>query len=188
MFSYLYNFPELATFLIAALPIGELRAAIPVAINVYKLSPWWVFLIAVFGNIVPIIFILLFLDRVSQFLSRHFYFFNRFFAWLFEKARSDHAQKIEKWKELALVIFVAIPLPLTGAWMGSVVAFVFGFPFKIAFPLISLGVIIAGIAVTAFTMAGVFIEQYFGWQLLLALILIAGLLWVYLRFRKRPTP
>ena len=55
---------------------------------------------------------------------------------------------IEKWGPLALIIFVAIPLPFTGAWTGSLVAFVFDLPFKKSIALIFIGVLIAGVLVT----------------------------------------
>ncbi|MDP3991059.1 MAG: small multi-drug export protein [Candidatus Nealsonbacteria bacterium] len=145
---------ELKVFLIAMSPIFELRGSIPIAFGVYGLPAWSSFIISIIGNLVPVVFILLLLEIVSGFLSRRIYFFNRFFAWLFEKTRKKHAAKFEKWKELALVILVAIPLPFTGAWTGSLCAFVFGIPFKKAFPLIAIGVIIAGIIVT-FTTLGI---------------------------------
>lgn len=143
--------PEFITLLISMLPISELRGAIPIAISVYNISVLSAFFWAVLGNIIPVIFILWLLERVSNFLSHHIYFFNRFFAWLFEKTRRNHLKKFERWKEFALVILVAIPLPFTGAWTGSLAAFVFGIPIKHAFPLIVLGVLIAGIIVSLVT-------------------------------------
>ena len=133
-------------------PFLELRGSIPIALSVYQLPVWSAYLISVLGNVVPVIFILWLLSAVSRFLSSHFYFFNRFFVWLFERTRKNHQSKFERWKEFALVIFVAIPLPLTGAWTGSLCAFVFGIPFKKAFPLITLGVVIAGVIVTLTTL------------------------------------
>jgi len=107
---------------------------------------------AVLGNIIPIIFVLLGLDLlINKFLIHRIYFFNRFFTWLFERTKKNHSKKFKRWKDWALVIFVAIPLPLTGAWSGAVAAFVFGIPIKRALPLIGLGVIIAGIVVSLVT-------------------------------------
>jgi len=143
---------ELKVFLIAMSPILELRGSIPMALGVYHLTWWSAFLISVLGNIVPVIFILLLLESVSGYLSRHSRLFNRFFTWLCERTRKKHAQTFERWKDLALMIFVAIPIPFTGAWTGSLCAFVFGIPFKRAFPAIAGGVIIAGIIVTLATL------------------------------------
>ena len=139
---------ELEIFLIAMTPIFELRGSIPAALSVYDLSIWSAYFISVVGNLVPVVFILLLLESVSGYLGRHSQLFSRFFTWLFERTRRKHEAKFERWQEFALVIFVAIPLPFTGAWTGSLCAFVFGIPFKKAFPLISFGVIIAGLIVT----------------------------------------
>ncbi|MBI2042287.1 MAG: small multi-drug export protein [Candidatus Nealsonbacteria bacterium] len=144
--------PEIKTILVAATPIFELRGAIPLALGVYKLSFWSAYGLAVMGNVIPVFFILWLLETVSNFLSRHFYFFNRFFAWLFERTRDHHKHSFERWETLALVILVAIPLPLTGAWTGALAAFVFGIPAKKAFLLITAGVMIAGAIVTLATL------------------------------------
>lgn len=143
--------PQIITLLISMLPISELRGAIPVAIGVYNMSATAAFLWAVLGNIIPVVFILWLLEAVSKFLSRHIYWFNRFFTWLFERTRRKHSKKFERWRDLALIILVAIPLPFTGAWTGVLAAFVFGVPIKRAFPLIVLGVLIAGLIVTSVT-------------------------------------
>lgn len=144
--------PELKIFLIAMSPILELRGSLPLALSVYHLSFWSAYLISLFGNLIPVVFLLWFLDSFSRYLSRRFSFFNCFFAWLFERTRRNHQGKFRRWKEFALVILVAIPLPLTGAWTASLCAFVFGIPFKRAFLLIALGLIIAGLLVTLATL------------------------------------
>jgi len=134
------------------IPVLELRGAIPVAVGVYNMPILDAFFWAVLGNIIPIVFILLGLDLlINKLLIHRIYFFNRFFTWLFERTQRNHSRKFERWKELALVILVAIPLPLTGAWTGALAAFVFGIPLKRAFPLIGLGVAIAGAIVTLIT-------------------------------------
>lgn len=143
---------ELKTFLIAMTPFGELRASIPIALGVYGLPLWSAFIFSVLGNIVPALFWLWSLGKISRYLSHKFYFFNRFFTWLFERTRNNHNSKFAKWKEFTLVLLVAIPFPLTGVWTGSLVSFVFSIPFKKAFPLIFLGVIIAGVIVTFVTL------------------------------------
>jgi uncharacterized membrane protein len=141
-------YPEIITFLIAMSPVLELRGAIPVAL-VYGLSLPTAFFWAVLGNVISITFALLFLDPVSKFLMKNFEFFDRFFTKLFEKTRKEHNHKFEKWGALALIAFVAIPLPFTGGWTGALAAFVFGIPFQKAFPLIVFGILIAGIIMSA---------------------------------------
>jgi len=134
------------------LPISELRGAIPVAITVYDMPIFSAFFWAVLGNMIPVIFILIGLDwLINKFLVHKFYSLNRFFAWIFERTRKNHSKKFERWKEFALVVLVAIPLPFTGAWTGALAAFVFGIPIKKSFPLIFIGVLIAGIIVTLLT-------------------------------------
>lgn len=132
--------------LLSTLPITELRGAIPLALTIYKMSVFPTYIFAVLGNIVPAIFLLLYLKPFSDFLCR-WCLFNMFFEWLFKRTRR-HEEKYEKYGALFLLFFVAIPLPGTGAWTGSVAAFVFGIRFWYAFPTIVGGVMIAGIIVT----------------------------------------
>jgi len=148
---------ELQTFIIAATPIIELRGAIPIALFNYELSITSAFIFSVLGNIFPVIFILLFFEKVSNFLSQKSKLFKRFFDWLFARTRKKHQGNYERFRDLFLVIFVSIPLPITGAWTGSLCAFLFGIPFKRAFPLISLGVIIAGVIVTLISLGMILI-------------------------------
>ncbi len=144
--------PEFQIFLIAMAPIGELRASIPVALEIYHLPVERAFVISVLGNMAPVIFLLWLLGPASGYLSRRWHKFKRFFSWLFDRNIRNHQKKFEIYKEMALVILVAIPLPFTGAWTGSICAFIFRIPFKKALPLIFLGVLIAGAIVTALTL------------------------------------
>ena len=158
--SHLFNnfSPELATFIISMLPVSELRGAIPVAIGVYSLNPIKAYFIAIIGNIIPVFFILKYIDPISKYLMSKSKIFNKFFTLLFERTRKKHNGKFEKWGALALITFVAVPLPVTGGWSGALAAFVFGIPFKRALPLIFLGIMIAGVIVTGLSM-GVFLEN-----------------------------
>jgi len=144
---------EIIILLTSMLPITELRATIPLALIVYEMPVWSAFLLAILGNLVPVILIIWFLNLlINKFLIHQIYIFNRFFSWLFERTQRKYSKKFERWRDLALVILVAIPLPFTGAWTGALAAFVFGIPIKRAFPLIALGVLIAGIIVTTITL------------------------------------
>ena len=145
---------EIITFLIAALPLSELRGAIPLAVLKFDFSPAKALFISFLGNILPVLPLLIVLDKVSEYLSHKFYWFNRFFSWLFERTRVKHENHFRYFGDLALFIFVAIPLPLTGAYSGAVAAFVFGISKKHAFWSIVLGVLAAGIIVTILTMFG----------------------------------
>ncbi len=85
---------------------------------------------------------------------------------------------MKKYGQLALVAFVAVPLPLTGAWTASLVAFLFGIPFKKSFASISLGVITAGLIVTFITKTGIAIEKYYGWQVFVGFLLALAFIWL----------
>jgi len=104
--------------LIAALPISELRGAIPIALTIYKMPAFLAYIFAVLGNIVPAIFLLLFLKPFSEYL-RQWRYFDIFFKWLFTRTRRNTEEKFEKYGAIFLLFFVAIPLPVTGAWTGS---------------------------------------------------------------------
>jgi len=145
---------EFITFFTAALPLSELRGAIPLAILKYGFSPYKAFIISALGNILPVLPLLVGLEKISEYLSHKFYWFNRFFSWLFERTREKHKDHFHYWGDLALFIFVAIPLPLVGAYSGVVAAFVFGIPLKRAFWSIVLGVLAAGLIVTTITIFG----------------------------------
>ncbi len=144
----------LAVLIMGALPISELRGAIPVAMGIYGMGPFEAFFFSVIGNLLPVIPLLLFLEPVSNYLRRYS-IFDTFFTWLFSKTRRNNTESFEKYGLLALTIFVAIPLPATGAWSGCAAAFVFGVKFRQALPAIAAGVMIAGIVVTAVTVTGI---------------------------------
>ena len=137
---------ELIVILIAALPIFELRVAIPVAISAFNFPWYYAFLLAFIGNLLPIPFILLFFESIAKFLSK-FAFFKRILDWLYNRTRK-HGSIVQKYKNFGLVLFVSIPLPVTGAWTGSLAAVLFGINFKKAMISIAIGVFIAGIIVT----------------------------------------
>jgi uncharacterized membrane protein len=134
------------TIILAMMPIGELRASIPVALFSYGLPAWQSFIFSVLGNMIPVFFLLLFLKPVTELLSK-VSFIKKFLNWFFDKTERNHKEKFLKFKEIALVILVAIPLPFTGAWTASVAALLFKIPFWKAVLLIFLGVIIAGVLV-----------------------------------------
>jgi len=143
--------PTLTIFIFAMTPIFELRGSIPVAKFVFNLPFLKTYLFSVAGNIIPAIPILLFLEPVSNFLRNQSSIADRFFYWLFARTRYRTEEKIEKYGALGLILFVAIPLPVTGAWTGCIAGFIFGIRFRYAFPAIIAGVLIAGIVVSIVT-------------------------------------
>jgi len=143
---------ELAVLIISALPVVELRLALPVAIIGLEMPWYYALLLAIIGNLLPVPFILLFLDTVSRWLSK-IAFFKRMLHWLFERTR-ERGRVVERYERIGLALFVAIPLPVTGAWTGSLAAVLFGLKFKHAFLSIFIGVFIAGIIVTCLSLLG----------------------------------
>ncbi len=136
---------------IAALPISELRGAIPVALGVYGFDPVTAYLLGVMGNLLPVPILLKLLEPLTALLRRSA-IGDRLVSWLFARTRARHSAMIERLGAMALVLFVAVPFPATGAWTGALVAHLFGIPFKYAFPLIAVGVSIAGVLVTLATL------------------------------------
>jgi uncharacterized membrane protein len=147
--------PELIVLITAASPISELRGAIPLAFGVYQMGILKSFFLSVIGNTIPPIILLWLLGPISGFLITRSVLAERFFNWLFTRTRHKFSGQYEIWGEIALMIFVAIPFPLTGAWTGSIAAFLFGIPKKQSLVFILGGIMIAGVIVTLMTL-GVF--------------------------------
>lgn len=145
--------PAVAVALVAMLPIVELRGAIPIGF-LLGLGPLENFAAAVVGNLIPVPALVWLLDPVQRWLSAHSHAFARFFSWLFARTRTKHSASYERFRDAALILFVGVPLPGTGAWTGAAAAFVFGIKGWKAFLLITVGVVIAGLAVTLFIETG----------------------------------
>ena len=115
--------------------------------------PWHYALpLAIVGNLIPVPLILLFLNVVTRWLSK-IDIIHRALDWLFERTRR-RGRIIERYERIGLTLFVAIPLPVTGAWTGSLAAVLFGLKFKHAFLAICAGVLIAGAIVTCLSLLG----------------------------------
>ena len=135
----------LISLVLGALPISELRGAIPVGVML-GMPLWQAFLWSVLGNLLPVPFLLLFFKRVSA-LGRRFAPTRRFFDWVMERTRKNTAA-IQRYEAVGLALFVAIPIPMTGAWSGAVAASVLEMPFGLAVSSIVVGVLTAGVAVS----------------------------------------
>ena len=135
------------TLLITILPISELRGGIPLGILKYELDPLFIFCIAVIANALiffPVFFALrLFYDKV---LSR-IPLFERYL----DNLRKRGEPKVEKYGFWGLFLFVAVPLPITGAYTGTILAWLLGMDWRTAFPAVGLGVIMAGVVVLLLT-------------------------------------
>lgn len=154
--------PFLLVFFLSILPISEIRGAIPIGFFYYHLSLWKVFLVALLGNVLTTLILLLFLKRISLFFKRQKIFLKNFWDLLLNHYYLKHKKTIKSLGAVALVIFVAIPLPFTGAWSGSLIAFIFNLSFKKSFFLISIGIILAGILVSLGCLGLIKINETFG--------------------------
>ncbi|MFC2021598.1 COG2426 family protein [Chloroflexota bacterium] len=142
----------LAVLAIAASPVSELRGAIPIAIVGFHFPWYYAFLLAIIGNLLPVPLLLLFFDILSRLLIK-IGIPERMFHWLLERTRR-RGKLIERYERIGLMLFVAIPLPITGAWTGSLAAVLFGIKFKHAFLSIFIGILIAGSIVTCLSLLG----------------------------------
>lgn len=134
-------------FLISMVPVIELRAAIPIGAAVSV--PWWIcYLTCVIGNMLPVPFILIFIRVILKWMSGcSVNLFNKTASWLLVKAEKG-GEKVKKYESLGLFVFVAVPLPGTGAWTGSLVAAILNVRMKYAIPSILAGVITSGFIMT----------------------------------------
>ncbi len=146
----------LMTFLVSMVPFIELRGAIPLA-AIHGLDLAVAFPVAILGNVLPVPFIILFIRKIFAWIRRVFPRLNHFVDRLEEKGNSKK-NIIEKGVFWGIFLFVAIPLPGTGAWSGSLIAAMLDLRLKRAFPAVALGVITAGIimATLSYLIPGLF--------------------------------
>ena len=152
----------LIVFLCSMIPIIELRGAIPLGAGmdeikwiseIFNISkgdtlPWWQnYIVSVVGNMIPVPFILVFIKSFLNWMKNGPKSFAKVALWLENKA-NKHSAKFQKSESLALMLFVGIPLPGTGAWTGSLIAALFGIRMKYSLPAIFAGVLLAGAIMT----------------------------------------
>lgn len=139
----------LLTFLVAMVPVVELRGAIPFGV-VRGLNIWTAIIASVLGNLVPVPFIILFIRRIFAWMRAHMPKLDGLVTRMEKKAEKNRAA-VEKYAFWGLAILVAIPLPGTGAWTGALVAAMMEMRLKRALPAIVIGVVIAGVIVSVVT-------------------------------------
>lgn len=142
---------EIAVFVIAMTPIAELRGAIPLGMSLYGLDPAVAATYAIMGNMIPPLVLVYFLTPVTVYAERRFTWTRTFFAWLHTRTRRVFSGRYATFGAVALILFVAVPLPFTGAWTGSVAAVLFEIPRRRSLAYILTGVIISATIVTIIT-------------------------------------
>jgi len=137
---------ELKVVGVAALPILELRGAIPFGCKFLGMPIGKVYFLSLLGNLIPVLPLLLFFKYFFHHLE-NIKFVGKFFKWWFMRVERK-SKLVERWGFWGLVLFVAIPLPVTGAWTGTAAATLFEVGIKKAFLAIFLGIAIAGVIVS----------------------------------------
>ena len=140
----------LITLIISMLPVIELRGAIPIGVGILGLPIYTAALISIVGNMLPVPFIIIFIRRIFGWMRKKSKRLGAL-ADRFEKKAMSKGSSLYKGELIGLMIFVAIPLPGTGAWTGSLIAALLNIRLKAAMPAIAIGVLIAGIIVTSIT-------------------------------------
>ncbi len=160
----------IVTMLVSMVPVAELRVGIPVGVSL-GMNHWFAMLVSVIGNLIPVPFIILFIRAIFDWIKNRIPKFKNFVEHLETKAKKKWAQyrkskdedptpktdierkwdKLKKYEAVALFIFVAIPLPGTGAWTGALIAALMDIRMKTALPAILGGVIVAGFLITGLT-------------------------------------
>ena len=138
-----------ATFVLSMMPVGELRFGLPYGIALGLDYPV-ALVAALLGNMIPVPFIIVYIKRIFLWMRAHLPVFNSFIARLEEKANLK-GETVEKYGPVGLLLFVAIPLPGTGAWTGALVAALLDMKTEKAVPYIMLGVCIAASIMTLVT-------------------------------------
>ena len=155
---WIFKLPEeLSVIIVGVLPIFELRGAIPLGFYL-EMPLTKLFILAVIGNLIPVIPLYFLLQPISNVLSR-LPIFRVFFNWLFDHTKR-RAEIVQRYEALGLMLFVAIPLPVTGAWTGTIAASLFKIRFKYTILAVIAGVVIAGIVVTILCLLG-----KLGWEM-----------------------
>lgn len=137
------------TMLVSMVPIVELRGGIPYGVAA-GLPVWLAYIAAFIGNLIPVPFIVVYIRRIFHWIRRHMPKLNRIIDKLEKKAHLKGAT-MQKYQYLGLAIFVAIPLPGTGAWTGALAAAFLDMRLKKAFPAAVLGVAVAGLLISILT-------------------------------------
>ncbi|MDD5605958.1 MAG: small multi-drug export protein [Patescibacteria group bacterium] len=143
-----------SVMLASIMPIIEARGAVILGISL-GLPPIWVMLIATVVSFVTAFAILLGLTYLTSWVRTWHPAIDKFFAAIFHTTYHRHSQKFERWGTVALTIFVAIPLPFSGAWTGALLAYLFGIKLHHSAILLLIGIFLSVIISAAATLGGV---------------------------------
>ena len=145
---------QLQVFLLAMTPIGELRAGITAGLLVFKMSWWSSYFWAVSGNMFVVLLLLLLLQPVMSFLKQNFPRLGAILEHWSVRTDKHYAPLVRRYGYAVLVLLAAMPLPLVGGWTAALAAILFNIPLRLAFGLITLGLLIAGVLVILLVQGG----------------------------------
>ena len=140
----------LKIFLISAVPLIEQRGSIPMGIILYNIDPIKVFLVCFLGSMLPVPFVLLLFNKIFEWMQ-NYKIFNSFSNFV-QKKLDKNTGKMEKYKEIGLITFIAIPLPTTGVWTGTAVAAFLKLDFKKSVICAAIGGLLSATAITVISM------------------------------------
>lgn len=141
----------LLTVAIATLPLVEQRLAIPFGFFSQGLNIWTALFAGMIGNILSVGVVLWLWPIVARFARKNSPTCDRFLQRLFARTRKKHTHQFNTWGSVFLIFFVMLPIPGSGGWSGSLVAWLFGVPYKKAMGLISIGLILGAFIVAGMT-------------------------------------
>lgn len=141
----------LKVLLLSAVPLIEQKGAIPLGIFEYHINPIAVFLLTFFGSLLPVPFVLIFFNKIFKWLGKYPLFSGIYN--LIDRKINKNKAKFEKFEEIALITFIAIPLPTTGVWTGTAIAAFLKLDFKRSVMCAVIGSFLCGLIIMGLAMA-----------------------------------
>ncbi|MGH4050639.1 MAG: COG2426 family protein [Clostridium sp.] len=141
----------LIVLFMAAVPLMEQKGAIPFGLYKCGMNPITVFILSFIGSLLPVPFVLIFFNKIFEWLGKSKHFGGLYN--LIDKKITKNRSRFEKFEEIALIAFIAIPLPTTGVWTGTAVAAFLKLDFKRSVMCAVIGSFICGIIVTGVSIA-----------------------------------
>lgn len=141
----------LKVMLLAAVPLIEQKGSIPLGLYEYNINPIVVFLLTFIGSLLPVPFVLIFFNKIFAWLGKYKTFSGIYN--LIDKKINKNKDKFEKFEEIALITFIAIPLPTTGVWTGTAIAAFLKLDFKKSVMCAVAGSFLCGLIIMVLAMA-----------------------------------
>lgn len=142
------------TMIIAALPVIEVRGAVPIALELLDMPIASGMFFAFLGSAIPAVLLPVILEPLEKPVRKWIPFMDRLFDWVVQHVEKRYTDKYRARGAIGLIIFIAIPLPVTGVWTGSLAAWLFHIPKRYAIPAITIGTAISTLIVTFTTVSG----------------------------------